>query len=53
MFDMSSGLAEQQDGDSEADVNPPKRLRVLESEAETPTAEEEERGAVDVVGDRH
>lgn len=48
---MSSGLTELQDGDSEADVNPAKRLRTAENEAQTPTGEEEERGAVDVVGD--
>ncbi|XP_026216364.1 UDP-GlcNAc:betaGal beta-1,3-N-acetylglucosaminyltransferase-like protein 1 isoform X1 [Anabas testudineus] len=45
---MSSGLTELQDGDSEADVNQPKRLRTAENEAQTPTGEEEERGAVDV-----
>lgn len=48
---MSSGLFEQQDGDSEVDMNPPKRLRTADNEAETPSGEKKERGAVDVVGD--
>lgn len=51
------GLSEQRDGGREGDMNPPKRLRSTEDEAETPTGgqreeEEEEEEGVDVVSDR-